>query len=90
MRRDPTTEAASIRAIFVHPDFTCQGLGTRILDHCEKAAIDAGFGDLEMGSTLTGLSLYTKCGYERTSEEAVKLPNGEELVVVHMKKSVRK
>ena len=87
-RRNPAVDAASIRAIFVHPNFARQGLGTRILEHCENAAIDAGFRELEMGSTLTGLSLYTKCGYEGTGEELVHLPNGDELVVVCMKKKV--
>jgi hypothetical protein len=32
-RRDATTEAASIRAIFVRPGFTRQGLGMQIMAH---------------------------------------------------------
>jgi N-acetylglutamate synthase-like GNAT family acetyltransferase len=87
-RRDPSKEAASIRAIFVRPGFTRKGLGTQIMEHCEQAAIQAGFSKLEMGSTLTGLSLYSHCGYTRTGEEAVPLPNRESLLVVHMSKEV--
>jgi GNAT superfamily N-acetyltransferase len=87
-RRDVATEAASIRAIFVRPGFTRKGLGMQIMAHCEQAAVEAGFSKLEMGSTLTGISLYSRCGYRRTSEEQVPLPNGESLLVVHMTKEV--
>ncbi len=54
---DPVTEPAKIRAIFVHPEWARQGLGTLILKHCEDAAQQAGFRSLEMGSTLTGVPL---------------------------------
>jgi N-acetylglutamate synthase-like GNAT family acetyltransferase len=87
-RRDPSKDAASIRAIFVRPEFVRKGLGMQIMTHCEQAAVRAGFSKLEMGSTLTGLSLYSHCGYTRTGEEAVPLPNGESLIVVHMSKEV--
>jgi GNAT superfamily N-acetyltransferase len=87
-RRDPCKEAASIRAIFVRPGFTRKGLGAEIMEHCEHAAIQAGFSKLEMGSTLTGVSLYSLCGYTRTGEEAVLLPNRECLTVVRMSKEV--
>jgi hypothetical protein len=41
---------------------------------------------LEMGSTLTGLSLYSSLGYVRVYDEFVPLPNGEVLTVVKMTK----
>ena len=34
-RLDPFTDAARIRAIFVHPDWARRGLGTLMLEHCE-------------------------------------------------------
>ena len=64
---DPTTDAAKIRAIFVDPEFARQGLGSRMLAHCEAAAIAAGFKRFEMGSTLTGLPLYTLRATRRLS-----------------------
>ena len=33
---DPAREPAKIRAIFVHPEWARQGLGTLILKHCES------------------------------------------------------
>jgi GNAT superfamily N-acetyltransferase len=83
---DPTTEAAKIRAIFVHPDFARRGLGTLILQHCEQAAQSAGFRAFEMGSTLTGVPLYTLKGYRETQRIEVPLPNGAALPIVLMRK----
>jgi GNAT superfamily N-acetyltransferase len=81
---DPATEPAKIRAIFVHPGWARRGLGTFILEHCEDAAQRAGFRILEMGSTLTGVPLYSLKGYVKREGVAVPLPNGEALPVVRM------
>jgi GNAT superfamily N-acetyltransferase len=83
---DPKTDAAKIRAIFVHPQWARQGLGSLILKHCEEAAQRAGFTTLEMGSTLTGVPLYTLKGYVPRENVAVPLPNGETLPIVYMVK----
>jgi GNAT superfamily N-acetyltransferase len=83
---DPKTDAAKIRAIFVHPQWARQGLGTLILKHCEAAAQRAGFSILEMGSTLTGVPLYTLRGYVPRETVAVPLPNGQLLPIVYMRK----
>ena len=83
---DPAVDPAKIRAIFVHPDYARQGLGTLILKHCEDAARQAGFTTLEMGSTLTGVPLYTLKGYQPRENVLVPLPNGESLPIVHMVK----
>ncbi len=83
---DPKTDAAKIRAIFVHPDFARRGLGTLILKHCEEAAASAGFIRLEMGSTLTGVPLYKLKGYVEREAINIPLPNGEVLSVVKMTK----
>jgi GNAT superfamily N-acetyltransferase len=85
---DPATEPAKIRAIFVDPDWARKGLGTLILKHCEEAARQAGFRSLEMGSTLTGVPLYSLKGYERRETVAIPLPNGEFLPIVHMVKNI--
>ncbi|MDQ2926013.1 MAG: GNAT family N-acetyltransferase [Acidobacteriota bacterium] len=83
---DPATEAAKIRAIFVHPDYVRRGLGTMILGHCERAAQAAGFRAFEMGSTLTGVPLYTLQGYRETERIEVALPNGSALPILRMRK----
>jgi GNAT superfamily N-acetyltransferase len=85
---DPATDAAKIRAIFVHPDFARRGLGSLILAHVEAAAQAAGFRHFEMGSTLTGVPLYRLKGYVEIERIAVPLSNGEALPVVRMVKAV--
>jgi GNAT superfamily N-acetyltransferase len=85
---DPKTDAAKIRAIFVHPGWARKGLGSMILAHCERSAEAAGFHRLEMGSTLTGVPLYRLRGYLEQSRIAMPLPNGETLAVVRMTKEL--
>lgn len=84
---DPATDAAKVRAIFVHPDFARRGLGSLILAHVEAAAAAAGFRRYEMGSTLTGVPLYRLKGYVEVERIAVPLGNGESLPVVKMVKA---
>jgi GNAT superfamily N-acetyltransferase len=86
---NPATDAAKVRAIFVHPDFARRGLGTLILAHVEAAAKAAGFHHFEMGSTLTGVPLYRLKGYVEIEHISVPLPNGEALPVVRMVKARR-
>ena len=85
---DPETDAAKVRAIFVHPEFARQGLGTLILARVESEAAMAGFRRYEMGSTLTGVPLYRLKGYVAVERIAVPLKNGETLTVVKMVKMV--
>ena len=85
---DPSIDAAKIRAIFVHPDFARRGLGSFLLAHCETAARQAGFQRFEMGSTLTGVPLYTLKGYQPRGQVDVPLPNGEVLPVIRMTKEI--
>jgi GNAT superfamily N-acetyltransferase len=83
----PATDAARIRAIFVHPAYARQGLGSLILARVEAEAISAGFRRFEMGSTLTGVPLYRLRGYTEKERVDVPLANGECVSVVKMVKS---
>jgi GNAT superfamily N-acetyltransferase len=83
---DPATDAAKVRAIFVHPAFARRGLGSLILAHVEAAAGAAEFRHFEMGSTLTGVPLYHLKGYVEVERIAVPLHNGETLPIVKMVK----
>jgi GNAT superfamily N-acetyltransferase len=83
---DPQTDAAKIRAIFVHPDFARQGLGTAILKLSEDAAIAAGFSKFEMGSTLSGIALYRLKDYREVERISVPVGSGRTIEVVRMAK----
>jgi GNAT superfamily N-acetyltransferase len=85
---NPETQAAKIRAFFVHPDWARRGIGTQILEVCEAAATAAGFRRLEMGATLTGVPLYLARGYVEKERLEVPLTESLTLPIVHMEKQV--
>jgi GNAT superfamily N-acetyltransferase len=83
---NPQHDAAKIRAFFVHPDWARRGIGSMILEACERAAAAAGFTRFEMGATLTGVPLYRARGYVALENLEVPLKNGESLTVIRMEK----
>jgi GNAT superfamily N-acetyltransferase len=83
---DPATEAAKIRAFYVHPDWARRGIGSKILELCENAARAAGFVRFEMGATLTGVPLYARHGYVEIERLALPFSNGDSLAIVRMVK----
>ncbi|HTZ84746.1 MAG TPA: GNAT family N-acetyltransferase [Candidatus Acidoferrales bacterium] len=85
---DPARDAAKIRAFFVHPKWARQGIGSLILETCEKAALEAGFTRLEMGATLSGVAFYRANGYEAIENQQVPLSNGQVLPIVKMTKKI--
>jgi GNAT superfamily N-acetyltransferase len=85
---NPATDAARIRAFFVHPDWARRGIGKMLINLCEKAAHQYGFTKMEIGSTLPGVPLYEAMGYHRAKKISVPLPGGEQFMVVNMKKDL--
>jgi GNAT superfamily N-acetyltransferase len=85
---DPMTDAARIRAFFVHPDHARRGIGRAILEACEKAICDAGFTAIELAATLTGVPFYAAFGYALGEESDVPLANGLSLQIVRMTKEL--
>jgi len=85
---DPATDAAKIRAFFVHPDWARRGIGGMILEACERAATAEGFRRLEMGATLTGVPFYRVKGYIELERVEAPLGDGLTLPIVRMGKEV--
>jgi GNAT superfamily N-acetyltransferase len=85
---DPSTEPARVRAMFVSADWARRGLGTRILQACERAAGAEGFRRLALMATLPGLLLYERYGFEAAERTTIRLPDGVELETVAMQKPV--
>ncbi len=85
---DPLTDAAKIRAFFVHPSWARRGVGTLLLEACEKAAIAAGFTKFEMGATLSGIAFYSAKGYAAAERNEVPLSTGETLPILRMTKLI--
>ncbi len=85
---DPAVDAARIRAMYTHPDWTRRGIGTLLLDLGEAAARAAGFKHIELGSTVPGEPLYLARGYVEFDREAHLGANGSGNTVIHMRKSL--
>jgi GNAT superfamily N-acetyltransferase len=85
---DPATDAARIRAFFVHPNWARQGIGRRLIETCEDAARAAGFRRMEMAATLPGVPLYAAMGYVTIAETIAPMPDGDGLPIVHMGKDI--
>ncbi len=83
----PLKDPARIRAMFVDPSYSGKGIGSMILNQSEKAAKEKGFSKGALGATLSGLSFYTKKGWNTVSEEEAILPDGIAIKVVQMEKS---
>ncbi len=84
---DPKTDAARIRAFFVHPSHARRGIGRRLLTACEAAIQSAGFTRIELVATLTGEPLYASAGYSVLEMIDAPLPHGLVLPTVRMGKS---
>lgn len=85
---DPAVDAARIRAMYTHPDWTRQGIGSLLLQLGENAARDAGFEAIELGSTVPGEPLYLARGYVEFDREVHTGANGSKNVVIHMHKEL--
>jgi predicted N-acetyltransferase YhbS len=85
---DPVRDPARIRAFFVHPSWSRQGIGSRIMQLCEVEARAAGFSRLELAATLPGEPLYRAHGFEALEYFSIPLRNGEVLPLVRMTKNL--
>jgi len=85
---DPATDAAKIRAFFVRPGWERRGIGSALIRACEEAAVAEGFRRLEMGSTLTGVALYSAHGYHPVERIEVPLEGNLTMTVVRMEKVI--
>ncbi|MDB5936070.1 MAG: GCN5-related N-acetyltransferase [Massilia sp.] len=85
---DPATEPARIRAFFVDPGWARRGLGSMLMAHCAAQAAAAGFGALELVSTLPGVPLYRVLGFTEVEPFDLVLSGGVRVPVVRMRRPV--
>jgi GNAT superfamily N-acetyltransferase len=83
---DPRTDAAKIRAFFIHPNWARKGIGTAILEACEREAKSFRFQKAEMMATLPGVKLYETRGYWGDERVGIDIGEGEKIVCLKMEK----
>jgi GNAT superfamily N-acetyltransferase len=86
---DPATQAAKIRAFFIHPEHARKGIARAILAACETEAKAAGFQSLELMSTLPGIKLYLACGYVGDNRVELEVGEGVTIGLLPMRKELR-
>ncbi len=84
---NPRVDAARVRAMYTHPDFTRRGVGRLILTLCENAAAAEGFTRMQLHATLAGLPLYRAYGFEPLEEVTID-SGGVAIPAVHMTKEI--
>jgi GNAT superfamily N-acetyltransferase len=87
-RLDPRTEAARIRAFFVHPHWARRGLGRQLFAACARAAWYAGFRDFELMATRPGEPLYDALGFTVVERVVMTLPGGVEVPFARMRRTI--
>ncbi len=85
---DPANDLARIRAMYTHPDWVRQGIGTLLLELGEVAAKAAGFSRIALGSTIPGEPLYLARGYVEIDRETLPTANGAGSVIITMVKAL--
>jgi N-acetylglutamate synthase and related acetyltransferases len=85
---DPATDAARIRAFFVHPRYVRRGLARRLYETCQAAARAAGFHAFELGATLPGVPLYEALGFTAVERADAVMPDGVVLPIVRMSRPI--
>ena len=85
---DPAVDAARIRAMYTHPNWTRKGVGALLLELGEQAARDAGFKTIELGSTLPGEPLYRARGYVEFDRVVEVAANGSTNTIISMRKTL--
>jgi GNAT superfamily N-acetyltransferase len=85
---DPRTQAAKIRAFFVDPAFARRGIGTLLLERCEREARARGFSRVELMATLGGVKLYAARGYLGGDMVRFDVGLGESIEFIPMQKEL--
>lgn len=83
---DPRTQPAKIRAFFVDPAQARRGIGSMLLERCEREALSRGFNAVELMATLPGVKLYAARGYVGGEMVQYEVGAGESIEFVPMRK----
>jgi GNAT superfamily N-acetyltransferase len=85
---NPATEAAKIRAFFVDPGHARRGIGSLLLDRCEREARAHGYTRVELMATLPGVKLYAARGYVGNPMVRFDVGSGEAIEFIPMRKDL--
>ncbi|GAA0230956.1 GNAT family N-acetyltransferase [Halobacterium noricense] len=79
---------AVVDAVYVHPDFVRDGVGSALLSHLETEAAAKNIESLSLRASLNAVPFYEQAGYERVETVAHETTGGVELASVEMTKTL--
>jgi GNAT superfamily N-acetyltransferase len=85
---DPLKDSARIRAMYTHPDWARQGIGSLVMHLGEHAAKKLGFKKCELMATQSGKLLYETQGYEPIENILYKTETGKKVPMIRMEKII--
>ena len=85
---DPLKDSARIRAMYTHPDWARQGIGSLVMHLGENAARKLGFKKCELMATQSGKLLYETQGYEAIEDILYKTDTGKTVPMTRMEKII--
>ena len=85
---DPLKDSARIRAMYTHPDWARQGIGSLVMHLGENAAKELGFKKCELMATQSGKLLYATQGYESIEDILYQTETGKTVPMIRMEKII--
>ena len=85
---DPKKDSARIRAMYTHPDWIRQGVGSLVMNLGETAAKKLGFQMCELMATQSGKLLYETQGYKPVEDILYRTNSGKTVPMVRMVKEI--
>jgi putative acetyltransferase len=77
-----------LRAVYVHPAFARQGVGTALADEIERAARERGLASLGLWASRNAVGFYEARGYERVEEHDHEFADDVTATVVEMRRDL--
>lgn len=80
--------STEVRAVYVHPDYLRQGIGARLYQKLEDAAVAKGARKLSLSSSINAVAFYTSLGFIEIKKTSFRFTDGTEIPCVRMEKSL--
>ena len=81
--------SGEVIAVYVHPRYSRQGVGTMLFQAVERHALEAGTHELYLSSSITAVPFYKRFGFLAGQQTSHRLGDGTEIPCVPMRRTTR-